>query len=279
MSQDNITKNITNGSGSTVRTKMNDALRDLNSANSGTGDPVLSLDDGGFWFDLNTNDLKVKYNGVMNIMWSKNVVLGTTGTINAGADTDIVSNFGRNRLGSLASDVASLSHIDNSTLTNYGIKQNASGQTSINSASSQVVSIAQNGTQLGQFQSDDTDEFTFRLGASASITPDTFKTGISTAIGDIEVWQIEGTGQANLQMVDSGAGTDLKMVQLKQNGGFFTIRAITDAYTINKSLITFNYAGSDVIINTSGIPTSNAGLSSGDWYRDGASADADLKIK
>lgn len=63
-------------------------------------------------------------------------------------DTDAKIVLGRAIVGVPTSDVAHFSHFDNNSTTNYALKQNASGATTLNSASGQITSLAVNNTAV-----------------------------------------------------------------------------------------------------------------------------------
>lgn len=68
-----------------------------------------------------------------------------TDYVSSAADTDNASTFGRVRLGyATGSDTATFSHYDRNTSTGYALSQNASGATTINAASGQVINLAIN---------------------------------------------------------------------------------------------------------------------------------------
>ena len=64
------------------------------------------------------------------------------GAITSGADTDIETVLGKARFNSPTSDNLYLSHYDNMTTANYALRQNASGQTRLNSKTGQMLILA-----------------------------------------------------------------------------------------------------------------------------------------
>jgi hypothetical protein len=76
-----------------------------------------------------------------------------SGTITSGSDTDIVSTFGRGKVGydGSNSDLFAIAHIDHMSQTNIGFKQSSTGYTVVNGASGQGVSVSVNNTAVGIF--------------------------------------------------------------------------------------------------------------------------------
>lgn len=67
-------------------------------------------------------------------------VLTLRGTLTAGADTDTANTLGRAKIGHWGfADEAMFAHFDHGTVTNYALKQVASGNTSLNAPTGQII--------------------------------------------------------------------------------------------------------------------------------------------
>lgn len=270
MSQNDLAKDISNASGSSVRTDINNNLEDLNTFNSGTSAPATNLVDFMSWGDANvgTKSLKIYNSAGFAVVWSPNFVISTDGTVAAAADTNITCTFGRSKLGSPVSDEATFAHFDQMSTTNYCIKHSATGETTINMATGKDLLFHENDTQFGKMQIADTDEFTLRLGANATvIAADNFKTGIATAVGANERIHIQGTSSAGLQLVDQGATADERMISITSDDGVGRIASVDDSASINNTFMTFDLSGTATPrINMSTLPSSASGLATGDLW-------------
>lgn len=81
------------------------------------------------------------------------LLINNVGGVVSAQDTDRTSIFGRVRLDSRSSDVAFLSHHDMTGGGQYALRQSATGQTTLNSASGFAVAFAINGSNIGVISS------------------------------------------------------------------------------------------------------------------------------
>jgi len=76
------------------------------------------------------------------------LTINTNRSISASPDEDVTFELGRATLSGAVSDTMVLGHVDNAVIANAAISQTASGQTSVNSASGQAVTLKEDGIAI-----------------------------------------------------------------------------------------------------------------------------------